>query len=55
MTYAIYINVLELDEHGNVLNAKHAEHRAAQYIRSYVDRDYSVTPPFDDWEVHLHT
>jgi len=31
-TYAIFSNVLEFDESGHVLNAKHAEKRAAQYI-----------------------
>ena len=30
MAYAIFANVVELDESGEVLNAKHAEHRAAQ-------------------------
>lgn len=51
---AIFANVLELNEHGNVLNAKYAEQRAAQYIRSYVDSQYTVQPPFEDWEVALH-
>lgn len=31
--YAIFMNNLELDENGEVLNAKYAEHRAAQYIK----------------------
>ena len=38
--YAIFANVLEFDEEGTVLNAKEAERRAAQHIRSYVDRAY---------------
>jgi hypothetical protein len=53
-TYAIFANVLELDVNGSVVNAKHAEHRAAQFIRSYVDDAYVVDPPFEDWEVALH-
>ena len=53
-TYAIFANVLELDQSGAVLNAKHAERRAAQYIRSYLDSSYVVEPPFEDWEVHLY-
>jgi hypothetical protein len=53
-TYAIFTNVLELDAAGLVLNAKAAEHRAAQFIRSYVDRGYEVIPSFEDWEVALH-
>jgi hypothetical protein len=34
--YAIYANVLEFDESGQVVNARYAEHRAAQYILRYV-------------------
>ena len=53
-TYAIYANVLEFDDKGQVLNAKHAEKRAAQYIRSYVEPGFEVVPPFESWEVELH-
>jgi hypothetical protein len=53
-TYAIFVNVLETDETGKVLNAKAAEHRAAQWIRSYIDQGYVVDPPFEDWETHLY-
>jgi hypothetical protein len=52
--YAIFANVLKFDEDGQVLNAKHAEKRAAQYIRSYVDRTYKIVPPLEDWETHLY-
>lgn len=52
--YAIFANVLELDDEGKVLNAKHAERRAAQWIRRYVDSTYVVDPPFEQWEVALH-
>ena len=52
--YAIYINVLELDESGQVLNAKYAEKRATDYLRSYCDPTYEVSPPFEDWEVALY-
>ncbi|ESQ76483.1 hypothetical protein [Asticcacaulis sp. YBE204] len=51
--FAIFANVIELDEQGNVLNAKWAEQRAAQYIRQYVTRDVP-DPPFEFWEVELH-
>jgi hypothetical protein len=54
LTYAIFANVLELDADGNVTNAKHAERRAAQWIRSYVDSSYEVDPPFEDWEIALY-
>lgn len=52
--FAIYTNVLELDEHGNVLNAKYAEKRAADYIRSYCDPKFEVEPPYEHWETELH-
>ena len=52
--YAIYVNVLELDGEGTVLNAKYAEKRATDYLRSYCDRGYKVAPPFEDWELELH-
>jgi hypothetical protein len=39
LTYAIFANVLRFDEDGQVFNAKHAEKRAAQWIRS------------EEWEV----
>ncbi|WP_422035641.1 DUF7677 family protein [Roseibium sp.] len=53
-TYAIFANVIEMDEEGTVLNAKHAERRAAQYLRSYCDPSYQIEPPLEDWEVELH-
>jgi len=46
--------VLELDADGTVLNASHAEYRAAQFIRRYFDRAYRVDPPFERWELELH-
>ena len=33
IVYAIFINNLEVDENGEVLNVKYAEQRAAQYIK----------------------
>ena len=54
ITYAIFANVLELDESGAPVNAKYAEFRAAQYIRQYCDRSYEVSPPFEGWEVELY-
>ena len=55
MAFAIYVNVIELDENGEVLNAKYAEKRAAEYIRSYLDSNYKVEPPFEEWETELHS
>lgn len=53
-TYAIFANVLEIDEAGNVTNLNHAEKRAADYLRSYCDPGFKVEPPFEEWEVALH-
>ncbi|CAY70054.1 Hypothetical protein KP2612_004176 [Komagataella phaffii] len=52
--YAIFINVLEMDENGNVTNMSHAEKRATDYIRSYCDPSFTVQPPYEDWEVALY-
>lgn len=51
--FAIFANVVELDEKGDVLNAKWAERRAAQYILQYVTGK-APEPPFADWETELH-
>lgn len=45
--YAIFANNIEMDDNGTVLNAKYAEHRAAQYIRQYCDPAYTATPGFE--------
>lgn len=50
---AIFANVLEIDEHEQVMNAKHAEKRAAQFILQYITGK-KADPPFQDWEVALH-
>jgi hypothetical protein len=50
---AIYANVLEIDAHGMVVNSGLAQRRAAQYIREYFDPEYTVTPPFEEWELDL--
>ena len=52
--YAIFANVLELDESGQVMNAKHAEKRATDYLRAYCQRGFTVDPPYEDWETALH-
>ncbi len=52
--FAIYINVLELDENGNVLNAKYAEKRATDFLREYCDLNFKVDPPYEDWETALY-
>ena len=51
--FAIFMNNLEIDEDGNVINYKDCEYRAAQYIRRYFDSSYIVEPPFETWEINL--
>lgn len=53
--FAIYANVMELDEQGNVLNAKYAEKRATDYLRAYCDPGFKVEPPYEEWETELHS
>ena len=52
--FAIYVNVLELDENGTVLNAKYAEKRATDYLRAYCDPSFEVNPPYEEWETNLY-
>lgn len=52
--YAIFANVIALDENGTVLNAKWAEKRATDYIHRYIDPNHKVEPEFEDWELELH-
>ncbi|RYF26319.1 MAG: hypothetical protein EOO42_01760 [Flavobacteriales bacterium] len=52
--FAIYANVIELDDDGQVTNARYAEKRATDYLRSYIDSSFKVEPPYEDWEIELH-
>jgi hypothetical protein len=52
--FAIFANVIELDDSGNVTNAKHAERRAAQWLRAYLEPEFVIEPALEDWEVALH-
>lgn len=54
MVFAVFLNVLEVDEHGKPTNEEHAQHRAAQWIQSYVDPTYEPDPPLEPWECELH-
>ena len=51
--FAIFSNVLDVNDAGQVTNYGDAEHRAAQWIRSRCDDQYRVEPPFEDWELDL--
>ncbi|MFI3230764.1 MAG: hypothetical protein R3Y29_04345 [bacterium] len=52
--YAIFINNLEIDENGDIVNFKYAEQRAAQYIKRYFEKEYIIEPSLDYWEVELY-
>lgn len=51
--FAIFANVLDVNEAGQVTNYTDAEYRAAQWIRRACDDAYQVSPPFADWELEL--
>ncbi|MEV6344842.1 hypothetical protein [Actinoplanes sp. NPDC051851] len=53
--FAVFANVLELDETGNPLNEKHAEHRAAVFLYQYCTGSLPPgEPDLEGWEVELH-
>jgi len=55
MLFAIFANVLELDDDGAPVNARHAERRAAAYLHQYLTGHLPEgQPPFEDWETRLH-
>ncbi|AXB41519.1 DUF7677 family protein [Amycolatopsis albispora] len=55
MTFAIFANVLEIDDDGEPVNAKHAERRAAAYIYQYMTGHLPEgEPPFQAWETALY-
>ena len=50
---AIFANVLTFDEAGKPTNAKHAEQRAAMWVRQYCTGE-PAEPPLEPWEVELN-
>jgi hypothetical protein len=52
--YAIFANVIQLDEDGQVLNATYAQKRSTDYLREYCDPSFTVDPPYEDWEIALY-
>ncbi|WP_030443753.1 DUF7677 family protein [Actinoplanes subtropicus] len=53
MVLAIFANVLDVNEAGEVTNYAEAQYRAAQWIRRLCDDQYQPDPPFAAWEVEL--
>lgn len=54
MVFAIFVNVIEIDEEGNVLNFTYAQKRATDYLISYCDPSFEVLPPYEEWEIALY-
>lgn len=53
--FAIFANVLELDDEGQPTNEKHAERRAAAWLHLYCTGDLPPgEPPIEPWESELH-
>lgn len=54
MVFAIFANVIELDDEGNVLNFTYAQKRATDYLKGYCDSSFVVEPPLGEWEMELY-
>ena len=54
MAYAIFANVIEIDDDGRVTNFNYAQRRATDYIRGYCTPGYDIVPPYEEWETTLH-
>jgi len=54
MAFAVFLNVLEVDDLGRPTNEAHARQRAAEWIHAYVDPTYAPDPPLEAWECELH-
>ena len=53
--FAVFANVLRLDEAGNPVNVQDAERRAAMFIRQWSSSNrLPAEPPLQHWEVALH-
>lgn len=53
MLFAIFGNVLRIDDQQHVTNQAYATRRAAQYLRHERDPLFDITPPFAAWETEL--
>jgi hypothetical protein len=52
--FAIFANVIELDDEGRVVNYEYAQKRSTDYLKAYFDPAYTVYPEYEDWEVALY-
>ena len=53
LVFAVFTNVLQVDDDGRVTNAEYAKQRAAAVVRRYHQPSFVVDPPLADWEVAL--
>lgn len=54
LAFAIFMNNLEVDSEGKVLNYKYCENRAVEYIKSYHNPNFIMTPKLEQRETDLH-
>lgn len=53
MAFAIFTNVLTINDGGHVTNHSEAQSRAAQWLRAYCSPGYQIEPPLKDWVTEL--
>ena len=54
LAFAIFMNNLKIDTEGRVLNYTYCKNRAAEYIKSYHNPNFTMTPKLEQWETYLH-
>ena len=52
--FAVFANVIEVDERGDVIDFTYAQKRATDFLRAYCDPAFKVNPPFENWETALY-
>lgn len=52
--FAIFANVIELNDEGEVTNFTYAQRRATDYLKQYCNPQFKVEPPYEEWEVELY-
>lgn len=53
--FAVFVNNLRLDEHGEPINEKYAERRAASELYRYcTGQEPPGEPPLEEWEAELY-
>ena len=52
--FAIFANVVELNDEGEVTNFTYAQRRATDYLKQYCNPQFKVEPPYEEWELELY-